>query len=135
MLSQLPTLTEDRILSNDVLKINKLYEYFLASEYSQTFFYKEHVASLKYLLGTYSIEEDDLKMAIIETLEKMYSRYFDEVSVFCELVPEEIDSNAYLLNLNIEVTNNSIKNTLNRSVAITNNKIDILKNTNILLYK
>ncbi len=135
MMSKLPTLTDDKILENDNLIINKLYEYFLASEYSQTFFYKKHIASLKYLIGEYSVDDDELLTAITSTLEILYLRYFDEVEVLCEIVPDNAVPDVYIINININVTNNGNSTTLYKSVTIANNKIDFFKTNNILLYK
>ena len=137
MMSKIPTLTPDGFIENDNLKLNKLYEYFITSEYSQTFFYVGHVSSLKYLLGEYPIHDDpeDLASAIKQTLEAMYARYFDTVTVSCTVTEELVNSNIFNIKLNIEVVNNDIANSLYRSVHITNSKIDFLKTTNILLYK
>jgi len=135
MNTQLPTLTDDRILENDMLKINKLYEYFIASEHSQSFFYKNNVESLKYLISEYTIENGNLETEIRKSLEKMYSRYFDEVSVLCSVEPEEEDSNNYTIAIDIQIINNEVSHTLMRSVNVSHNRIDFMKTNNILLYK
>ena len=132
---KLPTLTDDKVLQNDILIMNKLYEYFLASEYSQTFFYKGEISSLKYLIGEYKLDDDSLRIEIVRTLEKMYNRYFDEVSVFCDIIPEDLESNIFNVVIAIDIINNGIPNSLNRTINVVNNKIDFLKTTNILLYK
>ncbi len=135
MNTKLPTLTTNKILENDSLIINKLYEYFLASEYSQTFFYKPHVASLKYLIGEYEVDDDELEEAVRSTLTTLYERYFDEVEVTCIVEPEEENTNNYGIKINIEIVNNGIAKALNRTVSISENKINYFKTYNVLLYK
>ncbi len=137
MHSKLPTLTNDKILDNEKLIIEKLYEYFLASEYSQTSFYVDNIASLKYLIATNPIEDSptDLETNIKDTLKNMYIRYFDEVEIFCSVNVQQNEVTVYDINIDIHVTNNSNEFKLNRIINIVNNKINFLKTHQILLYK
>ncbi len=82
----LPTLSSIGVIENDDNIVNRLFLYFLASEFSQTFFYENYVASLKYIIGKYGDDEIEFKSKIIDSLKNMYDRYYEntEVSVLIE---------------------------------------------------
>lgn len=79
MISAIPTLTVDGFVTNKHIQMFKLFEYFLASDYSQSNIYYGEIASLKYILATNPIGE--LQRSIENALSKLYQAYFDKATI------------------------------------------------------
>ena len=89
----------------DSLKVKKLMDYFLIADFSQTYFYKGFVSSLKYILQEKDINNiEEIISEIKDSLEKLYRSYFPIVEVF--VTPVDVkDSAIYSIGVNIKVTN------------------------------
>ena len=98
----------------------KLYEYFLTSEFSQSNIYLNEIASLKYIIKK-SNNPDEIVVIIKETLETMYTRYFQSVIV---TVDYELVDSTDVYKINIDVIDDENKTySLNRETSITKNNI------------
>jgi len=89
----------------DSLAVKKLMDYFLISDFSQTYFYTGHVSSLKYLLQ--EKEENKVRTVIDrieESLHALYSTYYPSVKVSVSPIYEK-DSNVYNIAVNVIVKN------------------------------
>lgn len=116
----LPTLAVDGFTTDKAVIVTKLYEYFLASDYSQTNTFFNGVASLKYILGE-AKGMTELDTMIKDALTNMYSKYFPVVVV--DTIPDETDSKVGL-SVNVLVTDDAGNNyRLNELIDITDNNI------------
>jgi hypothetical protein len=125
----IPHLSSEGWIDNDRVKMTKLYEYFLASQFSQSTTFKGEVASLKYLLNQYK-DSETLKAKIITTLTTLYQRYFKAVTVIVEINESEESSKSVLV-VDIDAINeDDVTFNLNKSVEYKDNVIlnfDILQ--------
>lgn len=76
----IPSLTVDGNITNKDLQMKKLFQYFLASDYSQSNQFYGKIASLKYILATYT-DSTDISLEIKRVLNSLYTDFFDSVSV------------------------------------------------------
>ncbi len=76
----LPVLSVTGWETNKKAIMIKLFEYFITSDYGQSNTFKGDVQSLKYLVAAYTAKSD-LRIAIIDSLGKMYNNYFKSSSV------------------------------------------------------
>lgn len=76
-----PTLSTTGSQQSPKLKMAKLFEYFLISDYGQSFIYAGNVTSLRYIISKNPSDVDTIKENIKEALIKMYNRYFDATEV------------------------------------------------------
>ena len=76
----LPTLTSAGWIKDPKVKMNKLFEYFMASERSQTTLVKTGAHSLKYILANTKDFTQTATM-IKDSLTALYAAYFDDVDV------------------------------------------------------
>jgi hypothetical protein len=119
----IPTLGLDGWMKNKHSQMGKLFEYFLASDYSQSNTFYGEIASLKYILASGN-DSVKIKDDIVITLTKLYEKHFDTVEVVVEVKESEeestieyrIDVNAthgediYELSKDISESNGSISN-------------------------
>lgn len=77
MNSTLPSLTDEGFISNKNIMLGKLFQYFLASNYSQSNTFFGDISSLSYILAN-NVPDNKMKADIETTLVKLYSRYFDK---------------------------------------------------------
>lgn len=78
MKSAIPSLSIDGFIKNKNSQINKLFLYFLSSQYSQSNIFYGEIASLKYILAKYN-DPEELRNQIHNTLTKLYEKHFDFV--------------------------------------------------------
>lgn len=97
----IPSLSDDGNIESTAIAIKKLYDYFLVADYSQTFFYTKHIASLKYLMNQYKTTDAVFKEKVTSTLENMYNRYFEFVEVLVRL---ETSGSVITMYIDVEVT-------------------------------
>jgi Tfp pilus assembly ATPase PilU len=103
MLNTVPSLSDLKSVSETKLGLRKLFEYFLVSDYSQTFFYPGEVASLKYIMNTHP---DDIENKTYDALYTMYTKYFEDVDITTALTSEE-DSERLTLHIYVGVKTES----------------------------
>lgn len=110
-----PSLTADGFVSNKSEQMKKLFEYFLASDYSQSNTFSGKIASLKYIITTYK-EPADIKREIEKALTIQYRAHFDTVSI---LVSVYTDTNGAVTRyvINISAISNGTTYTLERDVS------------------
>ncbi len=118
----IPSLSTNGNIEDVSLSMKKLFDYFLLADYSQTFFYKGNVASLKYILGNYK-NEDDLLSLLNSALTTLYERYFEEVEIDIRLTSTDINSGSADIVFGIAVTTNNIKTDLAETIIVKNNTI------------
>ena len=99
MKNAVPHLSIDGWITNKKIKCNKIFEYFITSEYSQSVTFNGKISSLKYLLAEYN-DIDVFKGNLINTLTTLYKRYFDIVDVIVEV---SLDESVATYNINIDI--------------------------------
>jgi len=85
----LPTLSVDGFTTDPAVIVVKLYEYFMASDYSQSLTFLGEIASMKYIAAT-AKDIDEMDRLVKDTLYKMYNRYFPVVVI--DTIPKETDT-------------------------------------------
>ena len=121
MQSSIPSLTLDGWIDNKHLQMRKLWEYFMASEYSQSNTFFGNIASLKYILAT-ELPSNSLASKIEEVLSILYNRYFDSSSVSVYIDDKEL--NKYKFTIAITCTDENNEYYLNRELVYSNGKIE-----------
>lgn len=122
MNSSIPSLSLDGWIDNKHMQMAKLWEYFMASEYSQTNLFNGEIASLKYLLAT-SNPGNNLKLKIEEALIKMYNNYFD--NTVCEVnIDSTSELDKYKVYIQITCIDNNNRYYLEREIKYSNGKIE-----------
>jgi len=121
----LPTLTLDGYLDSVEIMMTKLFEYFVTSEYSQTKLFYTNISSLPYLVRDAGPDLDKLEDSVKETLTKLYSRFWNNVTVFVNVKDKKISSTKHktIIDIDIEVIHNNRTYTLNKSAEVTDNKV------------
>ena len=97
----IPSLTIDGWDTNPLSQMSKLFEYYQASDYSQSDYFMGSIISLKYTLSK-DIRPNILKENIEADLRKLYGKFFDTVEPIID-VQEEGDG---IVNIIINLTCN-----------------------------
>lgn len=121
MLGTLPTLTINGFVNNKRIQVQKLFEYFLASDKSQSTLFNGKVASLKYILATYD-NVADIRSNLREALYNLYSVYFDSTEVKIDIEDKD-DSGNIDIYINVTVVDEGTTYTLNKLLNYENGGI------------
>jgi hypothetical protein len=117
MNAAIPHLSRDGWMKDPSTMVNKLFEYFIVSEYSQSNTFRGEVASLKYILEQ-NITGDEIKSAISKALIIMYGRYFSDVLVNADITDDS--TNILLLTISVDVTSNGKRYALDKNLELNN---------------
>ncbi len=123
MSAALPHLSVEGFITNKNILMVKLFEHFIASEYSQSNIYIHKVASLKYLLYHYK-ETDELYRELTNTLTVMYKCYFETAEVHVDITDDpESSVNEITIDITTTDTNEKIYQ-LSKSIQEVDGKIN-----------
>lgn len=118
----IPSLTLDGFITNKSAQMKKLFEYFLASEYSQSNTFQGKISSLQFILAN---DKDTIATVdlIRTTLISLYKSCFDIVDVVVNY--DESDSSS-TVNYSIDITckHEDMYYSLNKDIREKNSKID-----------
>jgi len=117
----LPTLSLSGFVKDNNTIMRKQFEYFKASEYSQSTTFYGNISSLPYLIEQHNDDDIRLKSEIANTLTILYKRYFDKVSVEVRL--DYKDDNSYNILIDIIAKNNGNDYSLSNVTNVSKNKI------------
>lgn len=92
---------------------------FLITDFSQTTNLRGEICSLKYILSNYS-DKYEIRDAIKNTLEKLYSNYFENVLVIVDM---EDGESTVSYTINIAGYQNSIQYVLSQVISESNKEI------------
>ena len=92
---------------------------FLITDFSQTTNLRGEICSLKYILSNYS-DKYEIRDAIKNTLEKLYSNYFENVLVIVDM---EDGESTISYTINISGYQNSIQYVLSQVISESNKEI------------
>ena len=109
----IPSLTIDGWDTNPLSQMSKLFEYYQASDYSQSDYFMGSIISLKYTLSK-DIRPNILKENIEADLRKLYGKFFDTVEPIID-VQEEGDGIVNII-INLTTTYNVQTYTLAKSI-------------------
>lgn len=121
-MESIPTLTLDGFVSNKKAQMVKLFEYFLASDKSQSNIFK-NIQSLKYIL-TQNKNNTDIKYALDKAIIELYSPFFVNVTPDV-IIRESTTSNVINIYINIKTTFDGKMYELTREVVSTNGDYNI----------
>ena len=114
----LPTLSPDGWLFEGNKLLDRLFGYFLVSNYSQTFMYPKQITSLGYLINTYT-ELDELKTNVRESLSNYLGKYYSDMDIETGIESRSPELESYKLTIGIEVVDkNGKKRSLRKAVDI-----------------
>lgn len=115
------TLSTQGIIQDLEHQADKIFSYFITSEYSQSVLYAGNVSSLPWLVRTYRHDPVLLQQAVKDTLDRLFKRYFDDVSNIVEAVQyDSEDDGKYIIRIRSTVMLNSQEYNLAREVKYIN---------------
>jgi len=128
---QVPSLSTENFISEPLIKLDTLYSYFLASDYSQSSIYTKNITSLKHLFEEHSSDNSALIDSTNDALKTYLLRYFDEVDINVS-IDVEIGS----LNIAIKVVDrDGVEASLHNTLNIANGKLDTYSAISDILVK
>ena len=117
--SLLMTLSTQGVIQDLEHQADKIFSYFITSEYSQSVLYAGNVSSLPWLVRTYRHDPIMLQQAVKETLDRLFKRYFDDVTNTVEAVQyDNADDGKYLVRVRSTVILDSQEYNLAREVKL-----------------
>lgn len=124
----IPTLSSSGWVSDPMNVLSKLYDYFLTTETNQSYFFKDDLISLQYLLATYGDDPSLLSSKTKDNLRLLLKRYFSSINVETSITlpPPENDDGKYDLTINVTVMQNGKTYSLGRSLE-TNGSVFYIK--------
>jgi len=124
----LPTLTLNGFVEDENLKMTKIFEYFLTTQFSQSFIYTNYMESYDKVIQNSPTDMDKIKLNIMEALTKLYSRYYDDVEVEVDIKKEGNTLTRHSIFIDVKTTIDNNNYYLNKSINVSNSKIDGLDN-------
>ena len=121
-MESIPTLTLDGFVTNKKAQMIKLFEYFLASDKSQSNVFND-IQSLKYIL-TQNKNMSDLKTALDRAIMDLYKPFFTNVTPDV-IIKESDTSNVINIYINIKTTHEGKMYELTREVTSTNGDYNV----------
>lgn len=121
-MESIPTLTLDGFVTNKKAQMVKLFEYFLASDKSQSNVFN-NIQSLKYIL-TQNKNMSDLKTALDRAIMDLYKPFFTNVTPDV-IIKESDESNVINIYINIKTTHEGKMYELTREVVSTNGDYNV----------
>ena len=121
-MESIPTLTLDGFITNKKAQMVKLFEYFLASDKSQSNVFND-IQSLKYIL-TQNKNMSDLKTALDRAIMDLYKPFFTNVTPDV-IIKESDTSNVINIYINIKTTHEGKMYELTREVTSTNGDYNV----------
>lgn len=109
----IPTLTVDGWDTTPLSQMSKLWEYYQASDYSQSNTFRGRIISLKYTLQT-ETNPERLSKAIQQDIETLYGEFFDGVTPLIEV--KELEGGIVNINVDITCTRNFEEYKLTRAI-------------------
>jgi len=119
----LPTMSVFGMSTDPGVITEKLFLYFVTSEYSQSVTFYGNISSLKYLLNQYATEPDVLKTEIYETLLILYKKYFYDVTVEVDVEEDKLTKNKKLTIHITTVTKDGVVSTVNETLNTSGSTI------------
>jgi len=118
-----PSLSLDGWINDPLLKLDRLYGYFLSAEEDQSVTYKGNISSLKYIIGENNHDPEEVATVIKDILGAFLLRYYNTVEVNVS-----VDANANIndVDLGIDVAvvdSDGVPVKLSRLLNMSNSKL------------
>lgn len=123
MKANVPTLSPEGWLKDLVSAANKLMDYFLASEHSQSDQFKGHVTSFPYLVQQSGHDPNELESNVQIQLSTFLRRTFEEVNVQVDSNNLDSPDGRYNLTIDVMITDKGKQYSLGRLIEIGESKI------------
>lgn len=125
----MPTLTSAGWISDPINKLSRLFDYFLTTEKSQSYFFKDNILSFQEYIK--SLQHDPVLLASrLETsLGAQLNKYFDTASVAISSQSPGPDGR-YDIKFDIVITENNTSYSLGRVLEIKGSEIVNISDTN-----
>lgn len=133
----LPSLTPEGYISDRNLMMNKIYSYFITSDYSQSVRYYGNISSLKYLIRKHGTNHTGLLAEVRTMLNDLYLRYFDKVTVNAAITEIPITGSSKTntaLSIDVIAIHDGVEFSLSETSYITDNKISEIDDTMSMYY-
>ena len=101
---------------------DRMFAYFVTSEYSQSVLYYGSVRSLPWLVQKYGNDRTDFRREVKNALDNLFS-FYDNVLTEVTLVEGDDDSNQFSVNVSCVLTYQSQEYSLARQLQIADNRV------------
>ena len=126
----LPLLSSDGWVAQSPTLIDRVFAYFLLSDYSQTALYPNNITSLPYLIQQNS-DIESLQTTVSTALTALYGRYYSETDINIRIEPDTVNSAKQTIYVGVSVTDDTGKETtLEKAVTIKDSKVIAFANIN-----
>lgn len=127
----LPTLSQEGWVQSTAEQADYLISHFFASEYSQTHLYQRNVSSFQWIIQESQGDMAKTISLLKDTLNKYYSRYFDNVNVDVSYLQDPPDSSSVTISLYVSFIDKLGKEfILGKTLELVNSKISKIININ-----
>lgn len=123
MVTGVPTLTTTGWVNDVVNKAVTLFDYFLASDHSQTEFFPDRVSSLPWLVQQHGHAPRVLASSTQTQLQRFYGRYFDQAFVEVNANDNNNMEGRYNLQINVAVEQDGKRHSLGRLIEVGESRI------------
>jgi len=117
-----PTLSLDGYVQDENVMMSKIYEYFLLTQYSQSYLYGGYIESYDKSIKATTALGSEVEAALENSLYRLYDKYFTDVEPTVKLEDED---GLYKLTIDVScVGANGDKLYLSKAMTITDGKIN-----------
>lgn len=104
-------------------KADRLFSYFLVSQFSQSQLYYGNIKSLPYLIKLHPNNNTTLSQAIEDSLIDLFERYFQTVTANVSIVDVEGEGARQRIEIDVVVTENNLRYPLAKLLDVNNSVI------------
>ena len=123
LIKKSPSLSTMGWISTVEEDINKAFDWFVASEYSQSTLFKGSVLSLPYIIAQYSTQPDRLCKGVSDSLEELYRRRGYGCAATSTYRDSATSDAGFDIVLNVIITHENTEYPLGRTLRVLDNKI------------
>ena len=116
-----PTLTLDGLVSDENLKLVKIYTYFLTTLKSQSLLYEGYIVSYDATIKGKITDSSEVSDAITGSLYKLYGMYYNELEVDVDMSDD--DKGKFAANIRVKVTVDGVNYYLQKALMVTGGSI------------
>jgi hypothetical protein len=110
-------------------KADSLMAFYLTSDYSQSFIYKDRVASLQYQIAIDGKRPDILENNVKATLMKLFDKYFEKTEVSVNVSARDPDQpNSLDIKIEVFVYESNVKYSVGREIQAVDGKMNSIVN-------
>lgn len=112
-----PTLSSAGFVTGIQEKADRLFAYFLVSQYSQTYSHAGQISSFPKILQEQANDPSGLNTAVRQALIDLYQGYFDSVEVDVDTVPFPDNDSKLNIKISVILTQDGTSHSLSRLVS------------------